>query len=472
MGLDVALQDALSGLRATQAQIQVISSNIANAQTTGYSEEKITATPIQTPTGGAGVQTGIVQRVSDQLLTSQLATQTSASSAAATTNDYMQQLQSLLGTVGSGTSFTDAYNTFVSAMQTAAATPEDPVAQSSAVNAGQQLAQDLNQFSSGIQTLRAGTDSDIGTAITTLNSALTQIGTLNSEIAQGQAQGQSVATLEDSRDQALNQVSQLIGVSSYVSSDGQMTVLASGGQTLVSGSSVSTYSYNTSGVVTAGSTLSNVTLNGQNVTSSITTGQIGALLQLRDTTLPAVTAELNQFTTNLYNLTTSANLNTTNSGTNVTNDANHFFANVNTSTGIDNAATIEVNPSLTADTSLLYDGTSGNDPTILSSMATALTSNTTFAAAGNFTSSITTTLSNYGAQIIGQASSDANNATQNNTYQSQLTSQMTSKLQSETGVNLDTELGNLTVYQNAYSASARVVSTIQTMYDALMNIGN
>ncbi|HEX3970202.1 MAG TPA: flagellar basal body rod C-terminal domain-containing protein, partial [Stellaceae bacterium] len=74
--------------------------------------------------------------------------------------------------------------------------------------------------------------------------------------------------------------------------------------------------------------------------------------------------------------------------------------------------------------------------------------------------------------IVGQAATAANNATQNNTYQSQLTTQMQGRLQSETGVNLDQELGNLTVYQNAYSASARVVSTIQTMYDALMAISN
>ena len=127
-----------------------------------------------------------------------------------------------------------------------------------------------------------------------------------------------------------------------------MVVLASSGQTLIDGTNVSTFGYTPSGVVTAGSTLSNVTLNGQNITSSITTGQIGALLQLRDTTLPAVTAEMNQFTNNLYNLTTSTNLNTTNSGTNATNDANHFFANVNTASGLDNASTIEVNPSLAA----------------------------------------------------------------------------------------------------------------------------
>lgn len=472
MGLDVALQDAMTGLRATQAQIQVISSNISNAQTPGYSEETISQIPIHTPTGGGGVSTGIVQRVSDQLLSTALAKQNSAASAASTTNNYLQQLQGLLGQVGSGTSFTDALNTFIGSMQTEAATPEDPVAQSAAVNAGQQLAQQLNQFSSGIQSLRANTDSDIGAAVTSVNTALGQIAALNGSIGQAQAAGQSTASLQDQRDQALNQVAQLIGVTSYVRSDGSMVVLAGSGQTLVDGTNASTLAYSQSGVVTAGSTLSNVTLNGQNITSSITTGQVGALLQLRDTTLPAVTAEMNQFTNNLYNLTTNANLNTTNSGTNVTNDANHFFANVNTAAGLDNAATIEVNPSLAANASLLYNGTSGVDPTISSSIASALNSNTAFAAAGNFASGVTTTLSNYGAQIIGQTAAAATNATQNNTYQSQLQTQMQSQLQSETGVNLDQELGNLTIYQNAYGASARVISTIQTMYDALMNISS
>ena len=46
---------------------------------------------------------------------------------------------------------------------------------------------------------------------------------------------------------------------------------------------------------------------------------------------------------------------------------------------------------------------------------------------------------------------------------------MQSQYSSETGVNLDSELSTLIVYQNAYSASARVISTIQSMYDALMN---
>jgi len=82
MGLDIALKDAMTGLRATQAQIQVISANIANAQTPGYSEQTITQTPIRMPAGGAGVQTSIIQRISDQLLTTTLARQSSASAGA------------------------------------------------------------------------------------------------------------------------------------------------------------------------------------------------------------------------------------------------------------------------------------------------------------------------------------------------------------------------------------------------------
>ena len=472
MSLDVALLDAVTGLRATQAQIQVISGNIANAQTPGYSEQVINETPISLPAGGAGVETSVIQRVSNQLLSADVTKQTSAASAASTTNNYLTQLQNLFGQVGSNSSFTDAFNNFVSAMQTEAATPENPVAQSAAVNAGQQLAQQLNQFSSGIQSLRANADSTIGTDVNTLNTALNSIASLNASISNLQAQGQSTATLEDQRDQQVNQIAQLIGVTSYTRPNGTMVLLTTSGRTLVDGTAVSQFGFTPSGTVAAGTPLSPVTLNGVNISSSLTTGEIGSLLQLRDTALPNVTAELNQFTNNLFNTTTTANLNTTNSGTNVTNDANHFFANVNIAGGADNSASIEVNPSLTADPSLLYNGISGLDPTISSTIATNLTANTNFAAAGNFPTGSTATLSDYGAQIVGQAASASAAATQNNTFQSQLQTQLQNQLQSETGVNLDQELGKLTVYQNAYAASARVITTVQTMYDALMNIGN
>ena len=468
MSLDVALNYAVSGLTATQQQLQVIAGNISNVQTPGYSEETLPQYSSTSTNGGAGVVTGEIQRETDKGLQTALLAQSTLSGSTAATNNYQQQIQSLLGQVGSSNSFSDALNNFQSALQTAAATPQDAVAQLSAINAGQQLTTQLNSLSSGVQTLRANADSQIATDVTTLNTQINTIAQLNGQISRLQSLGQPTASLEDHRDQALSQIASLIGVQSYTRPDGTMVVLTSQGQTLVDAETANTFTYNQSGSVSAGTTLSPLTLNGTDVTSGTTTGEIGALLTMRDTTLPGLTAQLNQFTNGLFNQSSDADLGTTNSGLGATNDANNFFANVDTTAGVDNAATIEVNPSLAADPGLLDSNAGAPDPSITQTLSSNLQATTAFAAAGGVPAT-TTTLSQYAGQVIGNAATTAAAATSNANDQSALLSQMQSQYSSATGVNLDSELSTLIVYQNAYSASARVISTIQTMYQALMN---
>jgi flagellar hook-associated protein 1 FlgK len=469
MSLDIALQSALSGLRASQAQMQVISGNISNAQTPGYSEETLSQQTQVTPAGGAGVLTGTIKRATDQILASNLLSQTTTASAASTLSSYYQDVQNLMGTVNGGNSLADSLNTFEGALQTLATTPEDSTAQSQVVTSAETLTQNLQSLSSGVQTLRQNADSDLATDIGTLNTSIQTIASLNTQIAQLQSENQPTAALEDSRDQALSQIAQLTGVQSYVGSNGMMTVLTTSGQTLVDGSTANTLDYTPSGTVTATSTLSPVTLSGVDITSQLTTGSIGALLQLRDTALPGVTAQLNQFANNLFNAASTANLQTTNSGLNTTSDANNVFADVNLASGVDNASTITVNPSLAANPGLLDTGTSGNDQTISQTLNSQLQNSFSFGAAGTLTP-LTTTLGQYAAQIIGQAATTASNAQSNSTYQTSLQTQLSAQLSSVTGVNLDTELSNLVVYQNAYGASARVVTTLQSMYDTLIKM--
>jgi flagellar hook-associated protein 1 len=469
MSLSVALQYAVSGLNANQAQLQVVSSNVANAQTPGYSRETLPQEADPQTLGGAGVVTGAVQRATDSILQGAVIDQTAQSGSASTLDTYLQQLQNLLGTVGSGTTLADTLNNFTSAMQTLATTPQDPVAQQAAVNAGQQLTQQLNSLSSGIQTLRQNADGQIATDVGVVNSALNTIATLNGQISQLQALGGSTATLADERDQALAQVAQYLSVSSYTRPDGTLEVMTTQGKSLVDGSNAYQLGYTPSGTVTAATTLSPLTLDGTDITSDVTSGTIGALLQLRDTALPDVTAQLNQFTNGLFNLAATPNLQTTNSGLGATNDANHFFAAVDTGAGVDNAATIEVNPDLVANPSLLDTGASGPDPSIAASLSSNLQGTASFAAAGGL-GAITTTLNTYIGQIIGAAAQQSAAATSNAQDQSGLLTQMQGQYSSETGVNLDSELSTLIVYQNAYSASARVITTIQTMYTALMNM--
>jgi flagellar hook-associated protein 1 len=468
MSLNIALQYAVSGLTATQAQLQVLSGNIANAQTPGYSNETLPQISTSAISGGSGVTTGEIQRATDKILQAAVLQQTSTAGAASTLDSYSQQVQTLLGQVNSGNTLGDAFNSFASAMQTLATTPQDPMAQQGAVTSGQQLAQNLNSLSSGIQQLRQSADSQIATDVGSLNGALDTIGPLNGQISQLKALGQPTATLEDQRDQAVAQVAQLIGIRTYTRPDGTLEVMTAQGKTLVDATTVRHFSYTQAGTVTAATPLSTLTLNGIDVTGETTTGALGGLLQMRDTALPNLTAQVNQFTNNLFAQTSAPNLQTTNSGLGATNDANHFFAAVDVAGGADNAATITVNPDLVANPALLDTGVAGADPSIAQTLSTNLQSATNFAAAGGL-GAITTQLGAYVGQIIGSAANSAAAATSAATDQKSLLTQMQGQYSSETGVNLDAELSTLVIYQNAYSASARVISTIQSMYAALMN---
>jgi flagellar hook-associated protein 1 FlgK len=332
MSIESALQTALSGLQATQAQIQVISGNVANVQTPGYSREILPQETVVTSVA-TSVETGAVQRVVDQVLNTNLTNQTTATNAASTLETYYKQIDSLLGQVGSGASINQALDQFSSAMEAVATSPQDPVAQGAAVSAGKALAQTLNQLSTGIQSIRQGTDSAIATDVSTLNTALKSIATINSQVSQLQAEGQSTAALQDQRDQALQTVAQLIGVNSFVTADGSMMVISTSGQTLVDPIGAGTFSYTPAGNVIATTALSGIKLNGIDITSQITTGSLGALRQLRDTDLPGLTAQLNQFTNNLFNataVTQSGTVFSTSGGSPATGDT--FTATINGST--------------------------------------------------------------------------------------------------------------------------------------------
>lgn len=469
MSLQVALQNALTGLTATQAQLQVISGNISNAQTPGYSAETLPQFSQTTPVGGSGTYTGTLQRLTDVALQGNILQQRTATSLSTTLSSFYQEIQGVLGQVGTGNTLADAYNNFSSAMQTLSTTPQDPVAETAAVSAGQQLAQKLNSLSSNVQTLRQNANSQIGTDVGNLNTALTTIAQLNANIAQLKALNLPTATLEDQRDQALNTVASLVGIKTYTTNDGTLVVMTTTGQNLVEGATAKQYGFTASGSVTATTPVSALTLDGADVTSATTGGQIGGLLQMRDTALPGLTAQLNQFTNNLFNQTTAPTLNTTNSGLGATNDAKHFFAAVDTGAGTDNASTVEVNPDLTNDPTLLFNAVAGPDPTIAQTLNAKLSNSVAFASAGGF-AGLTTTLGDYVAQTTGQNANTAAAAKSNANDQTALLSQLTTQYSSETGVSLDAELTKLVVYQNAYSASAKVITTVQTMFDTLMNI--
>jgi flagellar hook-associated protein 1 FlgK len=310
VSLDIALRIAISSLMTTQVQMSVASANIANADTTGYTEK----TANQTATVSAGVGTGatitgITSNV-DKLLLKSLMQATSALGSADTSNTYLNQLQALYGssssTSSSGTSLANAIATFESAISSLSSTPNSASLQANAVSALDDLASQLRETSSGIQKLRSNADQDIASDVSDVNQQLNAIASLNAQIKQAAASDQPTGDLEDQRNTALQDISSKMNVSYFISSSGDMQVYTTSGQALVD-SSVHPLSYTAASSVTAStayrstppSGFSGITVNGVDVTSQITSGDIGSLINLRDTVLPAAQSQLDQLATQL-----------------------------------------------------------------------------------------------------------------------------------------------------------------------------
>ena len=231
MSITIARSIAYSALMTTQVQMRVTSSNIANADTDGYTRK--IANQAATVLAGVGTGTTIVGISStlDKLLLKSLMAAASELGAAGTTASYTDRLQSLLGsTGGAGTSIASTIADLEAALLELAETPESESLQSVVVDTLDALAAQLRGTSDGIQDLRADADDEIETKVQDVNAALRQIDELNDQIGRAAAIGQSTADLEDQRNQAIESIAALMDVNYFVNSNGQMQIYTSSGQ--------------------------------------------------------------------------------------------------------------------------------------------------------------------------------------------------------------------------------------------------
>ncbi len=112
---------------------------------------------------------------------------------------------------------------------------------------------------------------------------------------------------------------------------------------------------------------------------------------------------------------------------------------------------------------------SAGDDTLVVALATSLTSNNTFETAGGISGN-SSTFEEYSASILSNNASEAATLKSNMDIQSSLTESLQIKSDTVRGVNLDEEMSNLILFEQAYSAAARVITTIQRMFDALERI--
>lgn len=293
---------ATSSLAVTQMQTALTSANIANADTEGYTRKVATQSAVSTGTVGAGVSVTAVTSTVDKYLLQDLVAATSTLGAASTTASYADKLQNLLGSTtggdSGGTSLANSLADLETALTELSGTPESETLQASAIAALDTLASQLRETSDGIQGLRADADAAIEETVSTINDTLNAIDALNGQIASAQSRGESTADLEDQRNTALQTLSEQMDVRYYVTADNQMRITTATGTTLLD-SSVHELTYSSAAAVTSATVFDAITVNGKDITSQLGSGTLGALVEQRDSVLPAAQAELDELATAL-----------------------------------------------------------------------------------------------------------------------------------------------------------------------------
>ena len=254
MSLSSALATAMAGLRANQAALSIVSSNVANTQTPGYVTRTLDQIEVAGSSADAGASVRVigVDRQLDQYLQSQLRTETSGGAYADQMSNVLAQLQSLYGTPGGTGTLETAYNNFTSALQALSANSGAQSARSLALTTAQSLAQQLNTTTQGVQALRSNAEQDIGAAVTQANNDMAQIAKLNSQLQSLPANDNNAATLMDQRDSAINDLSQLMDIRVVTDGANQATVYTTSGLQLV-GVQASQLSFNSQGTLNASS---------------------------------------------------------------------------------------------------------------------------------------------------------------------------------------------------------------------------
>jgi flagellar hook-associated protein 1 FlgK len=303
MSLNLALTSAISGLSTAQAGLDVISNNIANVNTEGYTRKVFVPESVVLAGNGAGVQIGDIINNVDQNLLRDSRTARSSLGLLATTSSYFKRIQDTFGTPQSNSSISNQLNKLQQEFATLTTSPETVSQQLAAVQAGVTVANTLANMSKTVQTLRLNADREIESAVADVNTYLQNISSLNDQIAFNKATNKQAEDLEDKRDVALNKLSDLLDIRYFKNANGSVSVFTSDGTTLCDSNPVKMSHVALTQVAPAssyaGGDFNGVFAGVRDITTSIRQGRLKALIDMRDSTLPDMQAQIDQLSKSL-----------------------------------------------------------------------------------------------------------------------------------------------------------------------------
>jgi flagellar hook-associated protein 1 FlgK len=453
-GLNTSLLIGMQALEATQGALDATSNNIANANTPGYTREVAQFSENAETVSGSGVSGGGVtlvglQSVRDELLNLQIQQQTSQQSSADTQSSVLQQIQSYFSTSNGG-DIASAFSGFSTSLSQLSANPSSSAAQQGVLSAGQNLANAFKSAANGLTSAQSTANGQVTQTVAQINTLTSQIGQLNSQLSQLTAAGQNGGTIQDQRDELVQQLSTLTGVSVTQNSDGE-TITTGNGTPLVMGGQSFTLQ------TTTGSDGMQHVLdsNGTDITASLQGGQLGGAIQVRDQVISGLSTQLNSLASQFVTAFNAAQAQGFDSNGNP--GQNFFSVPANASDAASGLSVALTDPSQVAISSDGSAGSNGNITNLSAALTNALPSGQTAAAAYS--------------SIVFQVGNSAANASAQSTAIGLNLQQLTNQQGSVSAVDTNEEATNLLRFQTAYEAAARIISTIQQLNTITLNMG-
>jgi flagellar hook-associated protein 1 FlgK len=449
---------ALSGLNAAQTGLDTVSQNIANAATPGYTRERVNQSALvdQSSGVGQGVLINSVSQVSSGFQNQVLFNSTAQNSAAVSLSQVLSSAQNFLNEPSSN-GISEQLANFYSSFDGVANAPNQLAPRQQLVANAQTLANTFNTLSQSFNSLYNSTVSSIGSDISAANAQISQLAALNQQITQAGPTNSN--TLIDQVNQLAGDLSSSLGVSVQPQANGTVNIVL-GGISLVQGNVAAQLTVNApSAPPMPGLGQVSIGVANSSATAPISGGTVGGLVQAVNSSLPSYSS---QFDSVAQSLATQINAALT-SGSSYPGDGTTPATGTplfTTSTGLATvtALNLSVNPSIVADPFTL--AAAGSTPTGNNDGSNAQAIAELATTATGPSASWASTVGSFGLDTSNaQALVSSTDASLQNATQAQ---------QAVSGVSTNSQLVDLLNYQQGYQAAAKVISTISTSVQSLL----
>ncbi|NVJ90042.1 MAG: flagellar hook-associated protein FlgK [Methylocystaceae bacterium] len=307
MSLTLALHTAAGGLLATQTALGTISDNVANANTKGYSRKIVDLETNILAGVGSGVTVSGVSRSVDEELQRDMRDETMQLYKTKAQQTFYARMQELFGAPGDNTSIAHTISSLSTALEQLSVTPERSLEQSEVIRWAQNTTQQLQDMSNTIQSLRKQADDEIHQAVIEAGQYLAEIADLNHKIVRNDVAGNDTSALEDKRDLTLNKLSEIMDITYFPRSNGEISIFTKGGAVLVDEES-SGLTHNLGASVSAVTTHEEGDFSGiyvglavssNDITDDLQGGKLKGLIDMRDDHLSSLQSQLDELAATL-----------------------------------------------------------------------------------------------------------------------------------------------------------------------------